>query len=545
VADYTPCAYQCLESSACGYPSASATGATRKRAALPTPDAASSFVKRLLPSLTGDSFAKRTLTPTGAISNKADYVNEKATGKADELDWGFVSTQVVSANFNFDGTTALNKWMGGVTGCTAIAIVSRKGFWWTHLMEPGFIGATTDQVNYWNSITDALTNGNAKTTAPNTLANAGGIFEPSDDNPISIYVFSPSAAQEYDEDNDWEPLPLQAKYADRLDTLTDLLKGLTNSDGATPFQNADISTTYYEWPNENTPSQAVGKLVFEYDPEGTTDNTCQAVYRLWRNDNPTEVHFDSVTTNSKVKRQACSISSTASSSTTSSGSSTSSATSLGATSSSVLSTTASSTNSSSASATTAASTSVSSTSISTTSASTSSSPSPTSSSTATSTTASSSSTSTSTSTSTLPYSPVGSTGPNQNNRCHIHVWEYNLTAADDQLVAQIQLWDAAGNQMLAKTDVETIDNTGGYTWDCAIQGNLTVTGQASSDALSFSTSDVVFDSNADQIYFWCSVGGWATENSDEMERQMDCYFHCPWTYENGTVYPGADTLHNP
>jgi len=240
VADYTPCAYQCLQSAACGYPSASATAAARKRAALPTPDSASSFAKREIPALVGNAFAKRTLTATASIPNNADYLNQKAQGDG-ELDWGFIQYQAVSADFAFDGTNALNKWMQGVRGCTAIAIVSQKGFWWSHLMEPGFIGGSDLYNQNWDSITNALTNGDAKVTAPSSLAAPGGILEPTDDNPVTIYVFSPSAAEQFDDD--WEPLPTTGKYQAKIDTLMGLLK---NGDSA-PFPNAEESITYYEW----------------------------------------------------------------------------------------------------------------------------------------------------------------------------------------------------------------------------------------------------------------------------------------------------------
>jgi len=140
---------------------------------------------------------------------------------------------------------------------------------------------------------------------------------------------------------------------------------------------------------------------------------------------------------------------------------------------------------------------------------------------------------------------VGSQGPNQNNRCHVHVWEYDLTTEADAFVAQIQLWDAAGNEMLAMTDEEAIDGDSGHTWDCALQQGIRLTSNAGKDTVMFQTNVDVFDSTADELDFWCNTGDWATVTSDEKERQMDCYFHCPWLYANGTAYPAADTLHNP
>lgn len=71
---------------------------------------------------------------------------------------------------------------------------------------------------------------------------------------------------------------------------------------------------------------------------------------------------------------------------------------------------------------------------------------------------------------------------------------------------------------------------------------MQLSGQADSDRINFASGSVVFDSNSYAKWFWCNTGGWATMNSDERERQMDCYFHCPWVYKNGTVYPEADTL---
>lgn len=127
----------------------------------------------------------------------------------------------------------------------------------------------------------------------------------------------------------------------------------------------------------------------------------------------------------------------------------------------------------------------------------------------------------------------------------MHVWEYDLTTEDDTLEAQIQVWDAAGNEILAKTDVEEIDGTSGYTWDCPLQDGLMVTGDGGQDTVSFKTNVAVWDSTANELDMWCNTGDWATVNSDEKERQMDCYFHCPWVFANGTVYPEADTLHDP
>jgi len=62
----------------------------------------------------------------------------------------------------------------------------------------------------WDSITNALTNGDAKLTTPASLAAPGEIIKPADDNPIKIFVFSRSDAIQYDDD--WAPLPATAKY---------------------------------------------------------------------------------------------------------------------------------------------------------------------------------------------------------------------------------------------------------------------------------------------------------------------------------------------
>ena len=74
---------------------------------------------------------------------------------------------------------------------------------------------------------------------------------------------------------------------------------------------------------------------------------------------------------------------------------------------------------------------------------------------------------------------------------------------------------------------------------------MRVSGDAAQDTVSFETNVVDWDSKSSELFAYCNTGGWATVNSDEKERQMDCYFHCPWVYANGTAYPAADTLHDP
>lgn len=127
----------------------------------------------------------------------------------------------------------------------------------------------------------------------------------------------------------------------------------------------------------------------------------------------------------------------------------------------------------------------------------------------------------------------------------MHVWEYDAVTVGNEDLAQIQMWDAAGNEMLAKTQVQEVSGKG-YTWNTTLQAGTYVFYDNQTDLLTFDTEATQFNSSSSLPVAWCDTGNWATVNVDEKERQMDCYFWCPWTLPNGGgYYPSETTLKGP
>jgi hypothetical protein len=54
-----------------------------------------------------------------------------------ELDWNFLGTYAVSKQGTF-GAEPDTAWVGGIEGCTGIAVVSEKGYWVAHLVSSLF-----------------------------------------------------------------------------------------------------------------------------------------------------------------------------------------------------------------------------------------------------------------------------------------------------------------------------------------------------------------------------------------------------------------------
>lgn len=80
------------------------------------------------------------------------------------------------------------------------------------------------------------------------------------------------------------------------------------------------------------------------------------------------------------------------------------------------------------------------------------------------------------STPTAPYSPTGSKGDHQQDKCHIHVWEHRACGPSNY-TASIQLWDAAGNQLLPPTDFQSINDRARGVWTSKLEHPLILTAE--------------------------------------------------------------------
>ncbi|KAF2433861.1 hypothetical protein EJ08DRAFT_694339 [Tothia fuscella] len=116
---------------------------------------------------------------------------------------------------------------------------------------------------------------------------------------------------------------------------------------------------------------------------------------------------------------------------------------------------------------------------------------------------------------TLLYSPSGngaSDDPAVKDKCHVHVWEYwNCGAQSKNLQASIQLWDAAGKQMLSKGNPISINDGDPRKWRSKLEKELLLTGEHTNDYIQFSLGPLNwrstdYDKKTDA---WCNKpGGW-------------------------------------
>lgn len=167
-----------------------------------------------------------------------------------------------------------------------------------------------------------------------------------------------------------------------------------------------------------------------------------------------------------------------------------------------------------------------------------------------------------------PYSPTGSQGANQRNKCHIHVWEFWGCGPDEHnLEAVLQLWDAAGAWIPVETAKVRIDAEYPGSWTSKLENAVVVTGEHRGDYVQFAVGGTKWtSSDTDQtLDAWCSTGDWdprggpvcpdgtpftqdgaglvctcsPSPHSDflaglladglsQSTRQMDCYFPCPF-----------------
>ncbi|KAF2434813.1 hypothetical protein EJ08DRAFT_693309 [Tothia fuscella] len=143
-----------------------------------------------------------------------------------------------------------------------------------------------------------------------------------------------------------------------------------------------------------------------------------------------------------------------------------------------------------------------------------------------------------------PYSSSGSQGPGQTNRCHIHVWEHQNCNTDAlNLKAKIQMWDAAGQQILAKSDLKGINAGASGLWTSKLEDVMILTGEHKGDYIQFALGSQSWSSkdSDEKKDNWCNApGSWSPKNGPscgglfdekngaESVRQMDCFFQCPY-----------------
>jgi hypothetical protein len=112
---------------------------------------------------------------------------------------------------------------------------------------------------------------------------------------------------------------------------------------------------------------------------------------------------------------------------------------------------------------------------------------------------------------TAQYSPTGGSNEFQ-DRCHIHVWQHeNCNPDNSNFQASIQMWDAAGKEILAITGLQDInDNEHGGSWASKLESRITLTGEHQGDYIQFSVADQAWPSNQSDKSKdnWCNTGGW-------------------------------------
>ena len=110
-----------------------------------------------------------------------------------------------------------------------------------------------------------------------------------------------------------------------------------------------------------------------------------------------------------------------------------------------------------------------------------------------------------------PYATTGFAGINQLNKCHVHVKEsWSCTADNMNLEATIQLWDAAGAQMLPETQPSSINANAPGSWASKLESRLVLVGEHQNDYVQFTLGTAEWkSSDTDQSKpTWCSVGAW-------------------------------------
>ena len=138
-----------------------------------------------------------------------------------------------------------------------------------------------------------------------------------------------------------------------------------------------------------------------------------------------------------------------------------------------------------------------------------------------------------------PVAPYAADG----GQCHIHVNEYQACAEETKdLEAEITMWDVKGSQ-IGYQDLTGINANGPLSMKSKLEALLEVTGEHRGDYIQFSLGDESWTSkdNDKTAPVYCNTGGWDPREdpwSDPFfeceygslirQRQMDCYFQCPW-----------------
>ncbi|KAI2615686.1 hypothetical protein GGR54DRAFT_264601 [Hypoxylon sp. NC1633] len=247
-------------------------------------------------------------------------------GRVDPLSW-----ESISLDREFDSSEQVT-WIDGIAGCTVLVAISKKGLWFAHLFEGGFVERNPQETSKWARILQDVQNGGTNFILPATLAANDGIL--SKDNDVQIYIHTPAVGTlKVDPDN------TAARYKDKVNQISDHLFG-----AGTPFEGIEVKINTYKKPADYDPNLreveygdgeigrygklARFKVMVEYSPalkykpdnnpdnnpdddpddDCTTKSTAKA-YRVWLEKNPIYPLFWDIIPGStnNAKRQACSI----------------------------------------------------------------------------------------------------------------------------------------------------------------------------------------------------------------------------------------------
>lgn len=137
---------------------------------------------------------------------------------------------------------------------------------------------------------------------------------------------------------------------------------------------------------------------------------------------------------------------------------------------------------------------------------------------------------------TAPYADQG-------GQCHIHVNEYRSCTNDtDNLNVEITMWDVASTQIGYQALTEAGANNP-LDMPSKLEAYLEVTPEHTGDYIQFTLGTESWKStdNDKSAAVYCNTGGWDPKEDpfDDpdyscalgsliQQRQMDCYFQCPW-----------------
>lgn len=289
----------------------------------------------------GNELGRRASFPMGDLADwngeEDDYFIQRVLNgdNVEALDWNQIDTkdplsmESISLKREFDSSEQVT-WVDGITGCTVLVVVSKKGLWFSHLFEGGFAERNTQERKKWDRIIQDVQNGGTRFTLPATLAASGGILNKEND--VQIYIHTPAVGT-----RKVNPENKAARYSEKVGQISDQLFG-----AGTPFEGIEVKINTYNKPedyDQNLPAEDSGagevsryantarfKVMIEYSPalkyfndDDCTEPTAKA-YRVWLEKNPIYPLFWDIIPEStnNAKRQACSIRTTASGSATAS-----------------------------------------------------------------------------------------------------------------------------------------------------------------------------------------------------------------------------------